>query len=234
MTMRGIQATEKRAPAAPAMNLDIGRLTVLEAIQVGLLAAGALAVGSLGGLIAQAALPGWAQSFRDVGGFRFWFVLFGGGVAVVGFVLAVVTTWLSVRSWLRYEDRLQEWHDVAIDAYIGADGASTEQTVTMWELSANNPLHVLGAALAVQARQSESTVAPSVRSLQGDMWLPSPDGKMINLGEVNTTQAQRFSDVFGQLGLIQGKGNRQAGKWVPASADDALQLVAANWHKVKS
>jgi hypothetical protein len=103
----------------------------------------------------------------------------------------------------------------------------------MWELTASNPLHVLGAALAVQARQSGSAGAPSVRSLQGDMWLPSPDGKMVNLGEVNTTQAQRMSDVFTQLGLIEGKEPRKAGRWVPSSADDTLRIVAANWHKVK-
>jgi hypothetical protein len=216
------------------MNLDIGRLTILEAIHVGALAVGALAVGAVGGLIAQAAMPGWAQTFRDVGGFRFWFLLFGVGVALVGFALAAITTWLSLRSWLRYEDRLQEWHEVAIDAYIGADGASTETTVTMWELTASNPLHVLGAALAVQARQSENASAPSVRSLQGDMWLSSPDGKMINLGEVNTTQAQRMSDTFSQLGLIEGKEPRKAGRWVPGSADDTLRIVAANWHKVKA
>jgi hypothetical protein len=179
-------------------------------------------------------MPGWAQTFRDVGGFRFWFLLFGVGVALVGFALAAITTWLSLRSWLRYEDRLQEWHEVAIDAYIGADGASTETTVTMWELTASNPLHVLGAALAVQARQSENASAPSVRSLQGDMWLSSPDGKMINLGEVNTTQAQRMSDTFSQLGLIEGKEPRKAGRWVPGSADDTLRIVAANWHKVKA
>jgi hypothetical protein len=215
------------------MNLDIGRLTILEAIQVGALAVGALAVGAVGGLIAQAAMPGWAQTFRDVGGFRFWFFLFGAGVGLVGFGLAVVTTWLSVRSWLRYEERLADWHDVSIAAYEGADGASTETTVSVWELTASNPLHVLGAALAVQARQSGSAGAPTVRSLQGDMWLPSPGGKMVNLGEVNTTQAQRMSDVFTQLGLIEGKEPRKAGRWVPVSADDALRIVAANWHKVK-
>jgi hypothetical protein len=236
MTVRGIQATEKRSLAAPAMSLDVGRLTVLEAIQVGALGVGALGVGALGGLIAQAALPGWGETFRDVGGFRFWFFLFGAGVGLVGFALAAITTWLSLRSWLRYEDRLQEWHDVAIDAYIGADGSSTEQVVTMWELTASNPLHVLGAALAVQFRQQGGGggSAPTVRSLQGDMWLPSPDGKMVNLGEVNTTQAQRLSDVFAQLGLIEGKEPRKAGRWVPSSADDTLRLVAQNWHKVKA
>jgi hypothetical protein len=215
------------------MNLDVGRLTVLEALQVGLMAVGALAVGAVGGLICWGAAPTLGYTFRDVGYFRFWLIVFGAGVAGVGFGLAVVTTWLSVRSWVRYEERLSDWHDVAIDAYIGADGASTETTVTMWELTASNPLHVLGAALAVQARQSGSAGAPSVRSLQGDMWLPSPDGKMVNLGEVNTTQAQRMSDVFTQLGLIEGKEPRKAGRWVPSSADDALRIVAANWHKVK-
>jgi hypothetical protein len=216
------------------MNLDIGRLTVLEAIHVGALAVGALAVGAVGGLLAQAAMPGRYQTFAEVGGFRFWFLLFGVSVALVGFGLACVVSWLSVRSWLRYEERLADWHDVSIAAYEGADGASTETTVTMWELSATNPLHVLGAALAVQARQSGSAGAPSVRSLQGDMWLPSPDGKMVNLGEVNTTQAQRMSDVFTQLGLIEGKGARKAGRWVPDDAGKVLELVAANWHKVRS
>jgi hypothetical protein len=84
----------------------------------------------------------------------------------------------------------------------------------------------------VQLKQ-QSAGAPSVRSLQGDMWLPSPDGKMVNLGEVNTTQAQRMSDVFTQLGLIEGKEPRKAGTWVPSNADDTLRLVAQNWHKVK-
>jgi hypothetical protein len=220
------------------MNLDIGRLTILDAIHVGALAVGSLAVGAVGGLIAQAALPEWAMSFRDVGGFRFWFFAFGASVAVVGFGLACMVSYLSVRSWIRYEDRLADWHEVALAAYEDNEGSSTETTVTMWELTASNPLHVLGAALAVQARhtarQSGSTGAPSVRGLQGDMWLPSPDGKMINLGEINTTQAQRFSDVFGQLGLIEGKEPRKAGRWVPGSADQVIELVGKNWHKVKA
>jgi hypothetical protein len=215
------------------MNLDVGRLTILEAVHVGSLAVGALAVGAVGGLVAQAALPGRFETFASAGWFRLWFFLFGFAVAFVGFGLSVTVTWLSVRSWLRYENRLQEWHEVSIDAFVGVDGALTEQTVTMWELTASNPLHVLGAALAVQARQSGSAGAPTVRSLQGDMWLPSPDGKMVNLGEVNTTQAQRMSDVFTQLGLIEGKEPRKAGRWVPGSADDTLRIVAANWHKVK-
>jgi hypothetical protein len=216
------------------MNIDVGRLTVLEAVHVGALAVGALAVGALGGLVAWAALPGPLQTFADVGHFRFWFFAFGSGTAAVGFGLASVTTWLTVRSWLRYEDRLQEWHQVAIDAYEGNDGSTTEHTVTMWELTASNPLHVLGAALAVHAQQSGPAAgAPTVRSLQGDMWLGEGERNMVKLGEVNTTQAQRLSDVFAQLGLIEGKAPRQAGRWVPGSTDEILHLVRANWHKIK-
>lgn len=224
--MRGFTSSEKRVPVEPAMQLDVGRLTITEALAVGGVALAALFVAALGGLLAWAAGPrGW-ETLGGIGGLRFWVWLFGTLVSLVSFWLGVVVVRLTVRSWNRYEQRLQEWHDAAVAAFEDSEGQAVETTVTRWELSASVPRDVLLVALAVHSQvQAGERNAHTVRALGGDLWLGG-----LRLGDV--AQAERMSRTLADLGLIEGKAQRKAGEWVPSSADEVLTLVQQNWSRV--
>jgi hypothetical protein len=206
------------------LDLDVGRLTVKEAMGLGALTIAALFVGTLGGLLAWWAWPEWSWS-----GPRVAFVLFGSAVGLVGSGFGVLVARLTVEDWLSYRRRLDDWHEAALVAYEATEGRETEQHVTAWELTASHPLHVLAVALAVHQRaQAGDAGAHSVRSLEGAVWLGG-----VRLGDVGSTQAEQIGRVFSDLRLVRGRGPRQSGEWSAGSADDVVKLLAENWSKVR-
>lgn len=227
--MRGMTASEVRRPVEPRMNLDVGRLTVREAAGLGGLAVAALGVATVGGLIAWAAGPHGYEDPANVSGWRFLLWSFGGLVAIVGWGLAVVICYLTVTDWLEYRRRLTDWHYAALDSFNQNGGVQIEQTLTQWELSAQQPLHVLAAALAVHQKVlAGEKNAHSVRQLAGPAWLG-----LLRLGDVPNGQAEALGKTFEQLKLITGRAPRSAGEWAPKTADDVVRLVMENWPKVK-
>jgi hypothetical protein len=211
------------------MNLDVGKLTIMEAAQLGGLAVAALFVASLGGMMSWGAGPSSAETLANLGGFRFWVWFFGTSVGLVAFGLGTAVVVLTVRSWLRYENRLEEWHNVAIDAVIDNDGIEVSRTMTQWELSTTNPRDVLLVALAVHARHmAGESNAHTVRELSGAVWLEN-----IRLGDIASGQGERFSKTLSELGLVKGKAPRKAGDWaVDGGPEKVIEIVATNWSKV--
>jgi hypothetical protein len=211
------------------MNLDTGRLTMLEAAQLGGLAVGSLFIAALGGLMSWGAGPGQHETLQSLGGFRFWIWFFGSSVGLVAFSLGAAVVVLTVRSWLRYEQRLQDWHEVSMEAVIQNQGVEVSQTLTAWELTPSTPRDVLLVALAVHARvQAGESNAHTVRALAGACWLGD-----IRLGDVGGGQPERIAKAFTDLGLVKGKAARKAGEWIPESTDQVIELVDKNWRKVR-
>jgi hypothetical protein len=223
--MRATQTTENKKPVEPRMNLDVGKLTIREATELGILSVTALFVASIGGVM------GWAAVGHLGGGLIWaWVWILGNAIGLVAFALGGVVCWLTVRSWLRYEDRLQEWHEVSIDAFIGADGMEVSTQHTEWELTTNTPRDVLLVALAIHQRvQAGEGNAHTVRELSGAQWIGG-----VRLGDVTGAQAERMSRALGQLGLVKDKAPRRAGTWAAGSADDVIARVVGGWSKVKN
>jgi hypothetical protein len=211
------------------MNLDVGKLTIMDAAQLGGLAVAALFVASLGGMMSWGAGPSAGETLVNLGGFRFWIWFFGTTVGLVSFGLGTAVVVLTVRSWLRYENRLEEWHNVAIDAVIDNDGIEISRTMTQWELNHTNPRDVLLTALAVHARHMAGEHnAHTVRELTGAVWLGN-----IRLGDVASGQGEHMSKTFRQLGLLKNVAPRKAGDWaVDGGPEKVIEIVTANWSKV--
>lgn len=226
--MRAIHATETRKPGQPRMNLDVGRLTLREAGGLAALAVGALFVGTLGGLITWGAGPHNGEGLGELGGFRFWLLLFGLAVAIVGWGLAVAICYLTITDWLEYRVRLNDWHHASLTAFENAGGIEIEQQLTLWDLTANHPLHVLAVAISVARRVEQGTPAAwSTRQLEGPVFLGG-----VRLGEVNGQQAEAMGKMFADLGLVTGREKRKAGEWAAADEREVIRLVSQNWHRV--
>lgn len=211
------------------MNLDVGRLTMREAAGLGGLAVAALAVATVGGLIAWAAGPHAYEAIDRLSGWRFLLWLFGVAVGVLGWSFSVVVCYLTLQDWTQYRQRLNDWHYAALESFDRSGGVQIEQTLTQWELGAQQPLHVLAVALAVHAKVAAGEAgAYSVRQLAG----PTTLGH-VRLGDVPQAQTEAMGKTFEQLKLITGRAPRKAGEWAPKSADDVVRLVAENWPKVR-
>lgn len=223
MSVKQFTASERIGPAKLPMSLDVGRLTARDAAQLFGLSIAALAVAAIGGLLAWLAWPdyvGWS-------GWRVVFVSFGLAVGGLGVGLAVVVGRLSVRDWTSYQQRLDDIHQLYLESHEQAGGVEIERTLTGWELTLDKPLHVLALALSVHERvmQGDQT-AFSERKIgaDGSIWLGG-----VKLGQISQGAAAEGSRLLADVGLIQGRGPRQAGRWAAQSTDDVIRAVTRDW-----
>ena len=224
--MRGMSMSETVRPVEPRMSLDVGRINPRETVQLLSLTVGCLLVVPLAALVVWVA---WPSEFASWSGFRLVFVLLGVLVGTLGLVAGVVVYWLMLVDWFEYRSRLADWHQVSLDGYVAAGGQETHTELTQWELSPSLPLHVLAAALSVHRRAQEGTPSPwSVRRLEGPVMLAG-----VRLLDVSASAAVDLANNFAALGLVQGRGERKAGEWVPRSEGEVVELVARNWRKVQ-
>lgn len=223
--MAQVTATQvTRAQRAP-MDLDAGRLTLEDARQLGLMALVALAISTVGGLLARLTLP---SSVSELAGLRFVLFLFGLAVLVVAFGFAVLVCWLMIAEWLDHRARRDRWDAASLKAYVAREGLEVEQTVSVTDFTVSRPMHVLTAALMVHRSVVAGEEFPySTRRLEGPAFL---DG--VRVGDVPKSTAEELPRVFAKLGLLAGRGPRQAGEWVPKSETEVVRLVTKNWGKL--
>jgi len=199
------------------MSLEHGALDVTTALRVGSFVLLCIVVA-----IAGAALLGWALADREVRG-----LALAAGVMVAGVALLVGGTvlGLAVRSWLAHQERLELWNDAALANYELLAGAVEVEEYTEYSFVATNPLHVSWLALEVQRRVDAGDETPySVRALRGPIIVA---GRRV--GELSKAQAEAVSRAFGLLGLVVGRTEGYAGRWVPQCSDEALAMVAERW-----
>lgn len=220
--MKSFTATERIAPAKLPMSLDVGRLTAREAFQLFGLAIAALAAGSLGALLSWLAYPSYIS---DWSGVRLVAVLFGASVALLGLGLASLTAWLGALDWISYRRRIDDYHELYLSSHQETGGIEIERSLTGFELTATNPLHVLAVALAAHRRNQAGELAHSVRALEGPVFLGG-----VRLGDVTSSEAEALSKKLADLGLIEGRAPRTAGKWVPDTIDTIVSRVADRWN----
>lgn len=214
----GTERIETSRPVRAQMNLDTGRIDAREAVALFGVTVVGLAVSTVGWLLVWVATPA-------ANGGTFIVLVFGGSVGVMGLALAWVVWRLAVRSWDSHEKRLQDWHDVCIEAHEVNQGLERTRTVRQWDLCVDEFQHVLLVALAVHRRVQGGERTPwSVRNLGGAVWLGSR-----RLGDVPTGDAERMRQRLVDLGLVTGAGERKAGAWAPVTADEVIDRVKGGW-----
>jgi hypothetical protein len=209
MSIRQLESTLAQKPAAPPVDLNAGRLDITRAILAGGFVVLALLVVLTGVWIFS-----WAES-RIL-------LFFGAMLAAIGFTLGAVVLWVSVSEWVDHRRRVADWHALALESYARLQGAETIQHVSEYELSADNPAHILLAALMVHMRiQAGESTPYSVRSLHGPYFLA---GRRV--GNMSKLSAELMSRKLAQLGLVDGRSPGLAGAWLPQSADEILEAIA--------
>jgi hypothetical protein len=209
----GREYTQIKRPVTPPMDLDGGRFNVLQAALAGGLVLGALLLASFGGWIL---VRSWGFATLGVG---IGLVLF-----VVGAAFGTVVLCVSLGEWTDHRRRVADWHYAALTAYE-ENGAETVEHVSEWDFSADNPAHVLIAALTVAHRLSEGAESPwSNRNLQGPVFMGAR-----RVGSISKLQAEQLGRRFERLGLVEGRGERTAGSWSASSPDRIVQLVWDGW-----
>lgn len=209
----GREYTQIKRPVAPPMDLDSGRFNVLQAALAGGFVLAALLLASFGGWIV---VRSWA--FAPLG------VAIGLVLFLVGAAFGLVVLWVSLGEWADHRRRVADWHSAALWAYQ-ENGAETVEHVSEWEFSADNPAHVLIAALTVARRLSEGADTPwSVRNLQGPVFIGAR-----RVGSVSKLHAEELGRRFERLGLVVGRSERVAGVWSARSPAEIVQLVWDNW-----
>lgn len=209
--------TRTRAPAAPHMSLEHGALDVVTALRVGAFALLCIIVA-----VAGAAVVGWSLADRDARGLA---LVAGALVSLVALLVGGTVLGLAVRAWLAHQARLELWNDAALANYELLSGAVEVEEYTEYSFIAANPLHVAWLAYQVHQRVAVDGGTPySSRELRGPIIVA---GRRV--GELSKVQAEAVSRMFAQLGLVEGRVEGYAGRWVPQSTDEALQLVIARW-----
>jgi hypothetical protein len=209
----GREYTQIKRPIAPPMDLDSGRFNVLQAALAGGFVLAALLLASFGGWIV---VRSWG--FAPLG------VAIGLVLFLVGAAFGLVVLWVSLGEWADHRRRVADWHNAALWAYQ-ENGAETVEHVSEWEFSADNPAHVLIAALTVARRLSEGADTPwSVRNLQGPVFIGAR-----RVGSVSKLHAEELGRRFERLGLVVGRSERVAGVWSSSSPAAIVKTVWDNW-----
>jgi hypothetical protein len=223
--MKGASLTESIRPVRAQMDLDVGRLTVREAVQLVGFTVGLLFVATLGALLLWLV---WPDYYQDWSGVRLVFASFAGSVVLFSGGMAVLVARLTIEDWKEYRLRLADWHAVAIEAYENNGGREVVKEMTVWDLTPSMTLHTLAVALACHRRAMQGTSAPwSVRELTGPIMLGGH-----RLGSVSKGAAEEFGRDLSTLGLIAGRGPGKAGQWAAQSEGEVIDLVVANWKRL--
>lgn len=217
MDIRQREHTQITRPVAPPINLDTGRLDLRRAVGAAGFTLAALLVASGGGWIVVASTSGYTPN-----GFG---VFLGGGITLVALAFGSVVVWISISEWTDHRARVADWHEQALWERQQSGGSERIEHVSEWELTTSNPAHVLLAALSVHLRRESGATTPwSVRQLYGPVFLAGQ-----RVGGISKGNAELMGKQLATLGLIEGRAEREAGDWVPTSADELITLVVKNW-----
>jgi len=209
------EVTHISKPAAPPISLDQGRLEVGRVALAGAFSLGCLIVS---GFFLWLASVNWVGSSALL-------VVFSLVLSSVCLVFAWTVGRVSLQEVTDHRERVRLWNDVALDAYQ-ASGQEVVQHMSETALSPSKVGDALLLAIYVHMRASQGAQTPwSRRSLVGGLWIADR-----RAGDVSDTAAREFADRFEKMGLIAGRDDRQAGEWVPRSADEVVRLVSKNWN----
>lgn len=208
---RYVEQTQTTRPAQAPINLEVKQVDALHLVALGGIALGALCLA--GGAA--------ALLFVAPAAALLWLMVVVGSV-----VLAALLFWLissEVQARIRHNAMIMEWHAVMMEAHHNAGGIETETHTSAWELHADNPAHVLIAAIILHNRVA-SGESLSVRACEGAMFL---HGRRI--GDLTRGGAASMLNRLAAMGLIEGRSPRSAGEWVAKSESEIVETIMQKW-----
>lgn len=212
MEYKSAERTQQIKPAAPPINLDSGKLDVIQAGMAGGYVLVAMLVVSLG-----AGMVIYIESTFVRG--------LGAGIAIIGIAFGGTVLYVSLTTWLDHRRRVEQWHQATIETWIDMSGSERLEYVNEWELSSSNIAHVIVAALWVLDRIREGeTNAHTVRKMTGPLFLC---GRRI--GNLTKDNAAAMGQQFARLGLIQDRREGFSGTWVADTADQVFYTILERW-----
>lgn len=226
--LSGRSTYKATAPATPPMALDAGKPHAKDALLSGGVTLAFWGVATLGGWLASLFGPHAFEGIGEIGVPRMIGFGFGLIVGLAGLGLGLDFARLTRRGWLDYQERLQEWHAVAVDAYQQQGGQVQEELTNEWELRADKPDEVWWFITAMHNQVQAGSDAPWVlRQITAEgVWFGN---RKI---AINTNQARLMVENCATMGLITGRTERHPGRWVPESLDDAAMIFERNAKKV--
>lgn len=212
--LRYSEQSTSTTPASLPVSLEVKEVAVSHLLALlGLALVLLAAAAGLGWLAAAARLPAPALSLLL-------------SLAVLAAVLlAGLVVWLvaaELRARLRHHEMIAAWHDAALARYESGLADSVESRAVSLDLLPSNPMHLLAVALYLHQRCMLGAT-PSVRVLAGAFFLA---GRRV--GDVSKEDAQLLLAELSRRGLIAGRGDRVAGRWLPESYDDVVSVLLEN------
>lgn len=217
---------ERRTQPAP-VDLEHGRFEPHQVVSLWGIAAAALAVGSFGGLLVSWGSATLTSSWGWLAGLGMWLAIFGVLLMVLSYAVALAISLLATRGWWLHQQRVEDWHQVQITAYEAAGGQETRREVLQRTLTTSEPAHALLVALHVVQQAREGVATPwSSPKLTGPLFYNG-----VRLGDLSKAEAEDFSRLLAEVGLVKGRRKGFAGQLAAASEGEVLQLVASNYGK---
>jgi hypothetical protein len=223
------RARELRRTQPAPVDLEHGRFEPGQVLKLWGIAAGALGVGSLGGLFISWGSAASSSHWRLVASAGLWLLIFGVLLTVLSYAVALAISLLASRGWWQHQQRVEDWHYAQLAAYEAAGGQESQREVLQRTLSTSEPAHALLVALHIvqQAREGIATPWSSPKLAGGGgLWYNG-----VRLGDLSKTEAEEFSRLFAEVGLVKGRKKGAAGQLAVTGEAEALQLVAQNWSK---
>jgi hypothetical protein len=224
------------SPAVGPMNLDAGKPTPQEALHTGGVTLAFLFVGAIGlfalRLFSLSSFETWANapSWKWIGHVVI--------IAYVCFALAFAVAYarMSLRLWGHYVMRVEEWHDAQLEAFRLQGGLQIEQAWTYEQILHFNMRDAAFMAIKIHRDvQNGNTQSLTVRGLEGStgaQYIIADSHKRQYAGKIEGTVSEKLLDTYARLGLIEGRKERQSGRWVPQSEQEAFDMVVKRWqHK---
>lgn len=141
--------------------------------------------------------------------------------ALLAIAIAGTAVWLQLAEWNDHRAMIWELHTTYIDGLQATGATETTEISSTTLLQAEELAHVLLAALMVQRLIQQGAETPwATRNLRGPVFIGEQRSATIS-----KPGAEALSRRFAELGLIAERSEGYAGRWVPRSADEVIELI---------
>lgn len=225
--MQGITASKHSAPAQTPIDLEAARLSERQIMTRAGVAALCL-IGATAGLYVVV----WSASvetytllewLRALFPWRIVGMIFGSGTAYIGISFAWRIRERTLEAMIAHDERVEEWHQAALESWRSANGQVVNESITEWTLTVNDPNAIIRALLYIY--MSDDPTPWSVRKLSKDPLYVNVDHKMYRIGEMSQQTAEQFGSILAQAQVIQGRSQKSAGRLVEPDIIEAFKRV---------
>lgn len=134
-----------------------------------------------------------------------------------------------------YNQAVADWHRVSIEAYTSRRGVTEQRTYTRIDLDPTRPADFIAAGVALWLLlESDANARPSIDTLKRGLFIGDEQG-LVRVGTFTERDGAAFLNALAlsEDGIIQGRGQKRAGRLRDMQPEEYLRRIAAAARKLQ-